>query len=390
MSTGTKAANGTGSIRKKTIRKGTTTYTYFEGRVTTYAFNGKQVQRTVTAKTKAEVVQKIKELSHAVDTGTYVEPSKITVSEWLDDWQKTYLVNVKASTAYTYGRDIDKYINPTLGDIPLQKLTKPIVQRWINELLHRGLSPKFIKDIVGVFHRALEEAIEVGYISKNPAHKTKLPKRVPPKLNYLENEDIARFLAAIDGHVHERLFKVALFTGMRENEVLGLTWDCVDFTNSTIHVCKQLCRDRDIGGQYHFSTPKDEETRVIVAAPSVMQLLAEQKAFEDEKREIAGSAWQDKNMVFSNPTGGFLSYRTVYDCYKRVTRKLGLEVRFHDLRHAYAMLSLQGGDDVRTIQGNLGHATPEFTLRVYAHVNQKMKQDSAHRMEQVIQSLNSA
>ena len=92
-------------------------------------------------------------------------------------------------------------------------------------------------------------------------------------------------------------------------------------------------------------------------------------------------------MVFSNPTGGYLSYRTVYDCFKRITRKLGLEVRFHELRHAYASLALQGGDDIKTVQENLGHATPEFTMKVYAHANQTMKKNSAARMKDTINSL---
>lgn len=92
-------------------------------------------------------------------------------------------------------------------------------------------------------------------------------------------------------------------------------------------------------------------------------------------------------MVFSNPTGGYLSYRTVYDCFKRITRQLGLEVRFHELRHAYASLALQGGDDIRTVQENLGHATPEFTMKVYAHANQTMKKNSAARMENTIKTL---
>ena len=94
-------------------------------------------------------------------------------------------------------------------------------------------------------------------------------------------------------------------------------------------------------------------------------------------------------MVFSNPTGGYLSYRTVYDCFKRITRQLGLEVRFHELRHAYVSLALQGGDDIKTVQENLGHATPEFTMKVYAYVNQTMQKNSAARMENTIKTLSS-
>ena len=111
------------------------------------------------------------------------------------------------------------------------------------------------------------------------------------------------------------------------------------------------------------------------------------KDIDTIKQIAVGARWERKGMVFSNPTGGYLSYRTVYDCFKRITRSIGLEVRFHELRHAYASLALQGGDDIKTVQENLGHATPEFTMKVYAHANQTMKKNSAARMENTIKTL---
>ena len=389
MSRKGKAANGSGSIRKRQITKNGRTHTYFEGRVTVGydPITGLQKQRTVTGQTQREVAQKVREISAEVDRDEYISPAKITVAEWLEEWQRDYLTNVKDSTKFAYRRSIETHIIPHLGNYQLQNLSKPVVQRWVNALKEKGLSPKSIKNIHGILHHSLVDAVDIEYLRKNPAHRCKLPKAAKPDLYHLENEDIEKFLKAIDGHIHERLFKVALFTGLRENEVLGLTWDCVNFKNNTIAVTKQLCRHRDNGGQYYFAPPKDNEVRIIIAAPSVMEILREQQQSEMDKKAVAGDKWQDKNMVFSNPTGGYLSYRTVYDCYKRVTRKIGLEVRFHDLRHAYAALSLQAGDDVKTVQENLGHATPEFTLDVYSYVNQQMKKNSAERMENMIQSL---
>ena len=133
--------------------------------------------------------------------------------------------------------------------------------------------------------------------------------------------------------------------------------------------------------------PKDDEIRTLIMPPTVVQTLKEQRIKEMDKQHAVGSKWEGKGMVFSNPTGGYLSYRTVYDCFKRITRGLGLEVRFHELRHAYAALALQGGDDIKTVQENLGHATPEFTMKVYAHANQTMKINSAARMEDTIKTL---
>ena len=385
-----RATNGNGSIRRRTKkRKNGTTYSYWEGRATTgFDSQGNQQQVTVTGKTKAEVAQKLREISVSVDTGTYRKPVSTTLNEWLTTWLDNYMTDVKDSTIFTYQRDCDIYIRSELGTIPLKDLSKAKIQKWLNGLYQKGLSEKMVKCVFGVLHKSLADAVTFIDLAENPSDKCKLKKVPPPKLTHLENDDVQRFLREIDGKVHERLYKVALFTGMREGEVLGLTWDCVDFEEGTITVDKQLCRERSKGGAYYFSPPKDEEYRTLYVPQSVMELLKEQRRCEMEKRAEVGDLWEGKNMVFSNPTGGFLSYRTVYDCFKRVMRKLGLPgVRFHDLRHVYAALSLQAGDDVRTLQGNLGHATPEFSLRVYAYVNQEMKKQSAARMEKVIGNL---
>ena len=177
---------------------------------------------------------------------------------------------------------------------------------------------------------------------------------------------------------------------MREGEVLGLTWDCIDFKRGRLVVRRQLVRDRCKGGEYHFSTPKNGKIRVIVLAPSVVQLFREQQKRQTLMMMDAGKKWVDNDLIFSNQTGGYLSYRTVYDCFKRVMTKLGLpETRFHDLRHTYAVSAIKSGDDIKTVQENLGHATAAFTLDVYGHVTNQMKEASASRTELFISTVSS-
>ena len=392
--------NGLGSIRKrKRKRKDGTYYEFWEGRVTV-SYNpstGEQNQRTVTGGSKQAVINRMREVLTEKETKeslTEVEIKEINccdahsdllLKDWADSWIDS-LIRVKASSAYIYTRDLELYINPFFGTMNLQEIGKSDVKKWIKTLSDKNLSPKTIKDIHGVLHKMLEEAVEEGKIASNPAHKCPLPKREKPELNHLDNEDLIAFLNAIEGHVHEQLYKLALFTGIRENEACGLCWDCVDFRNNKLHIKRQLWRNRETG-IYSLVKPKDDEIRTLIMPPTVVQILREQQKKEVEKQLAVGEKWQRKGMVFSNPTGGYLSYRTVYDCYKRITRSLGLEVRFHELRHAYAALALQGGDDIKTVQENLGHATPEFTMRVYAHANQTMKKQAAERMENTIKSL---
>lgn len=175
---------------------------------------------------------------------------------------------------------------------------------------------------------------------------------------------------------------------MREGEVLGLTWDCIDFKRGTLVIRRQLVRDREKGGEYHFSTPKNGKMRVIALPQTVIELFAAQRNKQTLMMLDAGKAWENNNLIFTNPTGGYLSYRTVYDCFKRVVKKIGFpNTRFHDLRHTYAVVAIKSGDDIKTVQENLGHATAAFTLDIYGHVTEQMKHASADRMEAFIHAV---
>ena len=389
-------ANGNGSIRKKTQIKNGKTYTWWEGRITTERDpgTGKQIQRSVSGKTQKEVAQKLREISVEIDKRTYLAPTKLTVKDWLDTWVKEYLEDIKPSTKYLYTRNMEMYIIPNLGSVKLDALTSPMVQALYNRLHKpdkkdvKPLSAKTIRSLHGVLHKALQQAVLNGYIRVNPTDACKPPRVVKKEIQPLDETQVSEFLKAIQGHPHEYLYKITLFSGMREGEVLGLTWDCVDLEHGTLLIKQQLRREQQKGGKYYFSPPKNNKSRVLSLAPSVVQLFRLQKLKQNGMRLEAGNSWEENNLIFSNQTGGFLSYRTVYDCFKRIVDKIGSpSTRFHDLRHTYAVLAIKSGDDIKTVQENLGHATAAFTLDVYGHVTAQMRRDSADRMEQVIKSV---
>ena len=391
-----RSANGSGSIRKVTIIKNGKPYTYWQARYTTGydPGTGKQIQHSITGKTQKEIRQKLSQMTYELDTGSYVAPNRITVKEWLETWLQNYLYGVKPSTAFLYTQDVEKYIIPHLGAIKLENLDTGMIQRFYNELLYPSkpgitpLAPKTVKCIHGVFHKALKKAVEVGNMRHNPTEACELPSVVRPDIKPLEEDQITAFLNAIQGHTHEYLYKIALFTGMRESEIHGLTWDCINFQNGTVYVKQQLVKGREKGGQYHMTTPKNNKTRMITVAPTVMEFFKAQQAKQTLMKLDAGQKWTQTDLVFTNATGGILSYRTTYDCFKRVVANIGIpNARFHDLRHTYAVASIKCGDDIKTVQENLGHATAAFTLDVYGHVTAQMKRDSANRMEAFISSI---
>lgn len=389
-------ANGDGSTRKKTVIRNGKPYTYWEGRYTA-GFDpgtGKQIQRSITCRTQKEVKEKLRQITASIDRGTYTPPSKLTLKEWLEIWVQDYLPDIKPSTCLLYQKNIALYIVPHLGSIKLTALSSPMIQALYNEL-HKPtkadkspLSPKTIKNVHGILHKALQQAVQIGYLTVNPTDACKLPRAESKKSRSMEETQIAAFLSAIENHTHEYLYKITLFTGLREGEVLGLTWDCLDLECGTLLVKQQLCREQKKGGKYYISSPKNGKHRILTLAPSVIRLFRCQELKQKGMKMLAGDTWTENNMVFTNRTGGYLSYRTVYDCFKRIAKKIDAPtMTFHGLRHTYATMAIKKGDDIKTVQENLGHATATFTLDVYGHVTGQMRKDSAARMEEFIQQI---
>ena len=390
------SASGTGNIRKKIVTRNGKNYTFWEARYTEGydPGTGKQIQRSISGKTQKEVAQKLNAVTAAINAGTYTAPSKMTVGEWLTIWQKDYLNGVRPRTVEAYDCQIRNHIAPALGAIRLEALAPHMIQGFYNDLGQPhgnkpGLSPKSIKNIHGILHKALQQAVLNGCLRFNPADACTLPRVEKKELKPLDEDGIAQFMKAIQGHRYEIVFLVTLFTGMREGEVLGLTWDCVDFTRGTVTVNKQLQKARGGGSVYNFVPTKNGKGRVIAPAPYVMNLLKSQYRNQEKWRLMVGPLWENQsNLVFTDEVGKHLSHHTVYQNYKRVVASIGLpESRFHDLRHSFAVASIRAGDDIKTVQGNLGHATASFTLDVYGHVTDQMKQASAARMDSYIKSL---
>ncbi|MCI1959673.1 MAG: site-specific integrase [Clostridia bacterium] len=376
---------GSGTIRQR--KDGTWEARYISGVDTA---TGKGIRKSIYGKTQKEVRQKLTAAIRALDTGTYTEATKITVSQWLDIWLNEYVENsVKPFTYKSYETQIRVHIKPAFGAVKLQVLNVPTVQKFYNNMLKNGLSPKTIKNVHGVLHKALEKAVSIGYININPAAQCELPRIEKKEIQPFTDDDIKAFMYAIEHEEYKNLLLVTLFTGLREGEVMGLTWDCIDFKNGTVTVNKQLQKEKKVNGKYILSSTKNSETRVLTPASFVMDWLKDESKRQGLNRLRNGFLWDNEfNLVFTNDTGRHLAFCTVYKHFKKIAISIGLpDARFHDLRHTYAVTALQEGDNIKTVQGNLGHATAAFTLDVYGHVSEKMKRESAERMEKYIKNI---
>lgn len=379
----TRNAQGGGTIRQR--KDGT-----WEGRYTVGRDpgTGKQIQKSIYGKTQKEVRQRLQQTTTAIDEGVYVAPSKLSVEQWLNTWLEDFCVDVKPRTLDKYRSTVNVLLIPHLGKIKLADLSTHHIQHVYNGFLRgadgfRQLSTKSIRDTHGTLHRALQQALELDYIKINPSDRCKLPRIEKTDIKPMETQQIGAFLHAIKGNRYERLFTVDLFTGLRMGEIFALSWDCIDFDKGTLRVYRQL---HQVKGQYFYGTLKNDKPRSLTVAPSVLEVLKEQRAQQRLWKMAAGAVWENgEDLVFTDEIGRHLSPNSVRTALHRITDQIGVEgFRFHDLRHSYAVASLQAGDDLKTLQSNLGHHTAAFTMEVYGHCTEEMQQASASRMERFI------
>ena len=383
-----RAASGAGTIRRKTVSKNGKQYSYWEARITIGRDpgSGRQIQQSFTGKTQREVREKMQSVAVAVNSGTYSTPKKMTLRQWMEIWAGEYLGNLKPGTVDAYTVNMRNHILPAMGAIRLSELHPHMVKTFINGL--EGLSNCSVRLIYKILHMALEKAVQLEYIPRNPSDNCVLPKIEQKDICPLTDDETADVLTVVQGSEIENLVKVALFTGMRLSEILGLTWDCIDTASGSILVNKQLAlpAHRQDG---LFISPKSGKSRTIVPAGTVLLTLKKQQIRQAELRLKAGSNWQDSaGLVFSMPDGQPFDQWRVRRIFRKLLDGIGMEhVRFHDLRHTYAVNAIRAGDDIKTVQSKRGHSSAAFTLDRYGHFTERMRYDSAKRMEAFIRDV---
>lgn len=401
-------AKGAGTIREVTKIKNGKKYTWWEGQVTigTDPGSGKQKRKTFTGKSQKEVLKKMQAVSNSVNEGTYFEPAKITVKEWFEVWLSEYMAAVKPLTVQQYRSMSETHIYPALGSVKLCKLTAPQLQKFFNQLAIDGkkqrrknpqtgkmeimgtgqpLSPKSIRNIYDIMSKSFNTAIQQGMMKESVLQRVTIPKVIHEEVKPLTEEQQKAFFKAIQGHDFRTLYILAIFTGLREGEIIGLTWDCIDLQKGMLKVYRQLQRMPGKWSEWRFVPLKNSKTRAIKLSPYVVGLLDQLK---QKQKVIKLPTEEAADFVFTNELGQPLNNATVYENFKKIAAQIGIpEARFHDLRHTFAVNCLQCGDNPKTVQEALGHATAAFTLNVYGHVSERMMEEHASRQQEYIKAL---
>ena len=333
----TRAAAGAGTIRQRPDG-------IWEGRLTVGADpgTGKPVRKSIYGKTQAEVRRKVTDTQRAIDNGTYRPTDKTTVSSWLDTWLETFCVaKLKPLTYSSYEAAIKNHIKPQIGALRLQAVRGIHIQKLYNAMAADGLSPKTVKNVSAIMHKAFSVAQKQGMIQANPCDAAELPKATQKEIKPLTDAEIPLFLNAIAGHPMENAYALCLFAGLREGECLGLSWSQIDFEARRITINQLLQKEKKRGAKYYIApSTKSGKPRQIEPPEIAFQYLRAERKRQTENRLAAGPLWSNPyDLVFTDEMGEHLAISTFYGHFKRIVAGIGRpDARTHNLRHTAARM----------------------------------------------------
>lgn len=272
---------------------------------------------------------------------------------------------------------------PSLGHVPLAKLTPDQVQAMLNARSAAGLSPQTVRNLHAVLRRALNQAHRWGLVPRNVATLVDLPRSVCYEAPAITPEQARAILGAVEGDRMEALVTLTLATGLRQGEALALRWSDVDLDAGSLTVRRALSR---VGGEVRFDEPKTARSRRMVAIPaSVVGVLRTHRKQQAQDQLWAGSRWQEHGLLFTSSIGTPMTGGDVTKRFQALLKAADQpRLRFHDLRHGCASLLLAQGVHPRVVMEQLGHSTITLTMNVYSHVIPALQRDAAERMDAML------
>lgn len=348
-------------------------------------------RKSFYGKTRKEVQEQLKIALHQQQEGTLITTLQQTVKLFLSSWlESVQLGSVRDRTYERYEEVVRLHFVPVIGNYPLHKLTPQHIQALYHQKIKEGLSPTTVNTIHHILHKALDTAMQWRLVAFNVCDLIKPPRRNHFEIQPLNQEHLQQFLVAVGGHPQETLFLLALATGMRRGELLGLKWRDIDFETGMLHVCRILSRvsSKLPGKGFVEAEPKTKKSRrSILIAVFACEALRKHRIRQKEAKLKAGSAWQEHDYVFCTAMGTHLNPdRDVVRPFKRVLKQTGLPVvRFHDLRHSTATLLMSKGVHPKVVQEILGHSNIDMTLRIYSHVLPPMHQEAIVKLNEALQ-----
>jgi len=347
--------------------------------------DGSPRRRSFYGRTRKEALEKLQEALSAERRGLPTPNETKTVSRFLTEWLEDVERSLAPKTFRRYREMVQQHIIPELGRIKLSKLGPHDVTVMLRRKQDAGLSPRSVHHLRAVLRRALNVGIRRGELLRNPAALAEPVKVTDHEVALMPPEEAQAILVAFHDHPLEPIVAVALWTGLRQAEILGLRWRDVDFERRRITVAGTLQR---LAGVWQLLPPKTRRSARTIAMPEpLVPILASRRERQAHQRARLGAAWDTTvpELVFTTTIGTPLTGTTVTNRFQWTLNSTGLPVRrFHDLRHGCATLLLASGVDLKTVSAILGHSTIAITANTYAGVLHSLHQDAAARLSRLL------
>ena len=377
-----KRANGEGNIRKR--KDGKWLVTFPTG---IYKEDGKREYVYKYCVTQAEAAEKLRELQMEKAMGVCQGKSAVKTGAWIDTWiEKHKSPKLAPATLTSYRNNARIHIKPYVGEIPLRELSTYHIQRMLDGI--GGSLSTFIKNY-NIIHGALEKAVELGMIPRNPCKGVAFPKDDKRKMRVLTKEEQKRFIMALDGEYYRAMFLTYLYTGMRIGEGIPLQWKDIDLEKRTLRVNKKAIVAHDYNKHEAVQVVQDfcktkSSKRTIAITAGLVAVLREHKETMMKLAEDMGEEWSEESLVFRNSRGNMVYSRNLQEVLYRIYDKAEIEgATMHTLRHSYATRCFEAGVDIKAISEQLGHANVKTTYNIYVHLLEDTKAKEIDKLGEI-------
>ncbi|MTI70058.1 MAG: site-specific integrase [Firmicutes bacterium] len=350
---------------------------------------GKRKQRWISTKTKdyKKALKVLERSKKDIILGHFQEGDNIIFSKFLIDWLETRVkVSCTVSTFEDYYNIINNQFIPFFGDKIKISTLRPIhIQRYIDDLLKRGVSDATVRKHYAIMSRAFKYALRMQYIGKNPASYIELPKHKKYKPLVYNQEELVKLLNASKDTLMETPIVLAIALGLRRGEVLGLRWENVDFKNKSVYICEIKVKVK--GGEIIKEPKTEKSTRVLPLPSEITKYLYNLKQIQKENKKVFKEKFIDTDYVCTWPDGKPITLNYITTHIDNITKKAGLKkIRFHDLRHANATFLFKQGLSLKEIQVWLGHSVMSTTADIYTHLDDELKKRSSQAVSGLFKS----
>ncbi|GAA4703650.1 tyrosine-type recombinase/integrase [Brevibacillus fulvus] len=348
---------------------------------------GKRKQKTKNGfKTKKDAEKACNELINQLNKGTYIEPSEKTIKEYIMEWMDINAKQILRPSSYdNHLIVIEKHIIPELGSLKLSQLTPSHIQKFYNQLSTEGLSPDYIRYMHSILRKSIGQAVKWQLVARNVVELVEPPRLADKDIVTWSLEEATEFLDYVEAH-GKRFFVayvLAIYTGMRRGEILGLRWKDINWEHGKLSVRQTVYRTRQ---GLLFQEPKTKNSKRQISLPEyVLSSLRRHRSDQNKQKLLLGGLYNDHDLVICTDEGKPIEPRNLVRHFDRMIQETGLQkIRFHDLRHTHATILLQLGEHPKVVSERLGHSRVGVTLDTYSHVLPDMQKDAANNFEQAM------